>query len=813
MVFVSGRLLSICLALILLAVVCPSPNAGDGNLDPRLAYLMRTREALGTGEPADLLRNHANSSIERVAEERRALRQVASASCLSVIERPFLAVSIRFFTPPEGALLSQLQSAGVRFADHGEGPAGSRTVYPAEIGWDTLAELTQHPNIACISPAWRINAEPPLANSRPQVQADHVWAMLDELDRPVTGKGRLIADFDTGVNYFHPALFFADGDTVQWIDQDFSGDLSAGDAVDLNGNGTADAGEALRYEEAHGAEDYSNSADRYNPGFDWLYNDADDNGVRDYGISFGETQPGYGELLFITLDADGDDLLDVGEQLITLGTSKIRAVRGRDGSVAVRGTNLLTAELDYYGHGTQVSGIVCGGWAGINRMSGIAPGAEMIHGINDYASEAPFLIGLEGHLAWAATYQPDAFLIEDGEWVWEYMDGSSNTEIMLNEYAADQEIIAVVPAGNLATGGMHTHFSTVTTADMHVASNATVCWMTYLWQAETESDLAILVPTGQADNLALDGSTQLIGAYEVYSYLSVSSRGTHRIDIRIEHETPGESLNGNYSFLFVPEGGATLAVHGYYYDNHSSWYSASSWADVVLGYTVTWPATADSAVSVAAYTPQGDAGICSYSGWGPRIDEAPAVHITAPGSVVTSLHPFNQGEYVNFGGTSSAGPHVAGAVALMRQLIPDMDSGRFRVWLTLGAGQDAYTDNPDRWGAGKLRIFDAVSSVSAVEGLEGRGTRDLSIAAFPNPTWGEAAIHFRSPVAGDAQIQLLDLQGRVTRHWRVHPSHARGRTLWWDGTDQNGIALPAGVYYLRALQGDVEAAQRLVLLR
>lgn len=813
MVFVAGRLLPVCLALLLVAVACPSPQAGDGNLDPRLSYLLGAREALGTGEPADLLRNYADPSVENVTHERRALGQVASAACLRAIQRPSLAVSIRFVTPPEEALFTQLRSAGVEFADYGKGPAGSGTVYPAEVRWESLAELAEHPAVACISPAWRINAEPPLANSRPQVQADQVWTILDELDRPVTGEGRLIADFDTGVNYFHPALFFADGDTAQWIDQDSSGDLSEGDAVDLNGNGSADAGETLRYDEAEGAEAYGNSAGRFNPEFDWLYNDANDNGAREYGASFGEAQPGYGELLFVALDSDGDDLLDVGEQLIALGTSKIRAVRGRDGSVAVRGSNLLTAELDYYGHGTQVSGIVCGGWAGINRMSGIAPGAEMIHGINDYASEAPFLVGLEDHLAWAATYQPDAFLIEDGEWVWEYLDGSSNTEIMLNEYASDPGIIAVVPAGNLATGGMHTLFSTLTTGDLHVASSATVCWTTFLWRETNESELAMLVPTGQADYLALDGSTQMIGAYEIYSYLSTSTRGTHRIDIRIEHETPGTSLNGHYSFLFVPEGSTTLAVHGYFYDNHSSWYSASSWAEVVMENTVTWPATADSAVSVAAYIPQGDAGICSYSGWGPRIDGEPDVHITAPGSVVTSLHPFYQGEYVNFGGTSGAGPHVAGAVALMRQLIPEMDSGRFRVWLSLGAGQDGYTDDPDRWGAGKLRIFDALSSVSGADGNDGPAKPDITVAVFPNPSWGGTSIHFGSPAAGSAQIQLLDVQGRVARNWQVRPSQSPGWTAWWDGSDREGIALPAGVYYVRALQGDREITRRLVLLR
>ena len=784
-------------------------------LDPRLVFLQDARRQFERQTAGDLLRGFGDLAPSEVADRRMMMEQQATALALRIAAHDSFMGSLRFSAAPEPGLLAHLESLGVRFSRYDEAPAGSRTVYPAEIPWASLPSLQSEETIISIAPAWRVAFEKPLAVSRPQVQADAVWELLDGQGRAVTGRGSLIADLDTGVNYFHPALFHADGDTLDWIDVDASGGLTPGDAVDLNRNGAADAGEALRYVEASGAEAHGNDPARYNPRFDWLYNDANDNGERDYGAEFGESQPGYGEWLFVVPDPNANDRLDPGERLLTLATSKVRAIRGRDGSIAVRDENLLEAELDYYGHGTQVSGILCGGWPGINRMTGIAPEAELLHGINDYADEPPFLLGLEDHLAWAATYDPDAFLVEDGEWVWEYLDGSSNAEIMLGEYAADQDILAIVPAGNLTTGGMHTRFQTTEEARVHIASYATVAWITLLWTDPCDSAQILLeVPGGPAAYLPLNGSTVPIGDYEVYSYLSISPRGTGRVDLRLEHEAPETPLDGVYSILCEPAGGVVLDVHGYFYDNHSGWYSASSWEEVHLDYTVTWPATADSAVSVTAYNPDGDGDINVFSGWGPRIDERPNVDIAAPGSTVISIHPFYWDQYCSFGGTSSAGPHVAGAVALLRQIAPAMDSGLFRTWIRTGAQIDQYTDDPNRWGAGKLRVFDAFDTIAGWEDpVVDAPTHGLHVSAGPNPVWGRATVRYRLPGQGPARLSVLDLQGRVLRSWQVENDPSPVGTVTWDTRDERGRPLPAGIYLFRLVQEDAVATQRLAVLR
>src|SRR3989304_1254878 len=62
-------------------------------------------------------------------------------------------------------------------------------------------------------------------------------------------------------------------------------------------------------------------------------------------------------------------------------------------------------------------------------------------------------------------------------------------------------------------------------------------------------------------------------------------------------------------------------------------------------------------------------------GRGPRVDGARKVDIAAPGNFdvfsIVSKDTFRpQGAYEWFGGTSAAGPHVAGAVAVLLQSAP-----------------------------------------------------------------------------------------------------------------------------------------------
>ena len=712
--------------------------------------------------------------------------------------------SIRFVARPSAADFERLVAMGVRFIDHGDGPLGSRTVFAASIPWIALEALQADPAIARIEAAWRPGAPPPLVDSRPQIETELAWAQEDGMGDPLTGKGVVVCDIDTGVWYYQHNFFKLGEERFDWLDLDLSGGLSAGDAVDLDDDGLAGADEDLRFIEADGVATYGNGPG-FDAEFDWLYNDANANAQRDVGPpDFGENDPCYGERLFIVDDLDGDGVLDPGEELMALAGSKIRAIYNKDGSVHTRGVDLLQSESDDWGHGTQVSGIFGGGWADRHAMTGIAPGVESLHVNFDFFSEPPFLMPIEAGLAWSVAEGADIVLIEDGEWIWEYMDGSSNLETMMNEMAADQDVIFIVPAGNLATGHMHAQFSgdvTLTAVGSHVI------WMDFLWSEPQKPQLTLTPPGGAGIVIPNDGSTVSDQGYDIYGLITISDRGTRRWDLRIE-QGGGGGLDGDWQFHFS----LPMPMHAYFVDDVSGWYSASSWSAETMQHTVTWPATADSAISVAAYNPAADGDINSFSGWGPRIDGRPSVDIAAPGSTVYTCRSWGLGQYTAFGGTSSAGPHVAGAAALLRQLFPSMDNGLCRALLRAGAGTDEHTGDPDRWGAGKLRIAGAIAAtIDHVSELP--EPSPLALTAHPNPFNPVTTLHFTLPSAGTADVRIFTVDGRQVWSRRLTAGEPGTVDLRWNGTDARGRALPSGLYFAHVRQGDHVDAVSMTLLK
>ena len=138
--------------------------------------------------------------------------------------------------------------------------------------------------------------------------------------------------------------------------------------------------------------------------------------------------------------------------------------------------------------------------------------------------------------------------------------------------------------------------------------------------------------------------------------------------------------------------------------------------------TLCHPATTDSCISVAAFgaaTDYWDGEAIGerhrYSSVGPRIGGGKTIDVAAPADPfvpspladVADDSP-NDPPYGLFSGTSGAGPHVAAAAVLLKQLNPDADGDEVRQQLRDGArvdefvAADADTFPDDAWGYGKL---------------------------------------------------------------------------------------------------------------
>lgn len=730
----------------------------------------------------------------------------------------YFTASLRFQQPPSSDLLKQIETLGVGFLKKDGQFLGSRTIYPVELNWEQVSALSQQPEIVSIQPSWRPMRRPPLDVSRPQVQADSVWSRVDPNGSPITGKGVLIADFDTGVDFFHPMLFFADGDTLNWIDVNGNNLFDPGiDAVDINKNSAADAGEILRYRELS----YSGSGNTsgvYDTHLDFLYNDANNNGQRDYGVSSGFTEqsPTYGEQWFITLDVTHDKRLSVGEKLVGLKTSKIRAIRETDGTVRRRGVDLIYANPDngpYGGHGTSVAGIAIGGIAGVHKAAGIAPGAEMIFASIDYNNSPRFFTSLPAMIAWAQSEGAKVMLYEDGEWAWEYLDGSSNEEIMINEMA-QAGIVQVVPAGNL-TGGYMQKTIVLNPGDSVAATfngnSASTIWPSLRWAGDTQ-DVRIYLRVGASAVtwLPCNGSTISIGGKNVYSNIGVSSRGTAMAILHI-----ASASATTYTFYLVNRSATQKRVEGMLADNGFSWSGLARWVSPSETNTMTWPSTADSAIGVGAYkNKMSDTDINSFSGRGVRMDNTSTLVVAAPGSTVYSIA--RNVSYTAFGGTSAAGPHVAGAAALLLQADPSLGHAGVKALLKKGALADGFTGQVPNttWGYGKLRILNSLLTLISVHPVATSQPQFFVLHPnFPNPFNPSTTIRYELPAGSPVRLSIYNVLGQEIRTLVNSPHNAGLYTVVWDGRNHSGERVPSGLYLYRLVTSQNTMTRKMLLIK
>ena len=82
-------------------------------------------------------------------------------------------------------------------------------------------------------------------------------------------------------------------------------------------------------------------------------------------------------------------------------------------------------------------------------------------------------------------------------------------------------------------------------------------------------------------------------------------------------------------------------------------------------------------------------------------------------------------------------------------------------------------------------------------GVGDSGPARLALARpMPNPARAQTTLHFSLPAAGEARLELVDVTGR--RVWIRHETLAAGAHAWsWDGHDEAGRALGAGLYLVR----------------
>jgi hypothetical protein len=116
---------------------------------------------------------------------------------------------------------------------------------------------------------------------------------------------------------------------------------------------------------------------------------------------------------------------------------------------------------------------------------------------------------------------------------------------------------------------------------------------------------------------------------------------------------------------------------------------------------------------------------------------------------------------------------------------------RFRFFSdNTGVGPGWYIDDVALDDGEVQHVVDLVPSVVGASGVR------LS-APLPNPSLELTSIAFRLADAADIRLTVCDAQGRCVRTLWNGPAAAGDHVLAWDGSNANGTAMPAGIYYVR----------------
>jgi hypothetical protein len=182
------------------------------------------------------------------------------------------------------------------------------------------------------------------------------------------------------------------------------------------------------------------------------------------------------------------------------------------------------------------------------------------------------------------------------------------------------------------------------------------------------------------------------------------------------------------------------------------------------------------------------------------------------------------------------GQYASGTATLHWAMNPAADLAEYRLYrgsaadfmpgpanLVTAQPDTGYVDAAGTPSYYKLCAVDVHGNVSGFSTLLPSGTVGvvgpaLPRAVFlappaPNPAHGATALRFGLPREARVELALYDQQGRRVRSLLAGVQPAGERTIAWDGCDESGRVLPAGLYFVRLTTEGRTLVSRLAVIR
>ena len=83
----------------------------------------------------------------------------------------------------------------------------------------------------------------------------------------------------------------------------------------------------------------------------------------------------------------------------------------------------------------------------------------------------------------------------------------------------------------------------------------------------------------------------------------------------------------------------------------------------------------------------------------------------------------------------------------------------------------------------------------------------------PNPFVSSTTLRFELPESGPARLSVYDISGRVVRTLADGQTAMGAHAVRWNGTDDHGQPLPAGIYFARLDALGKTQVRRMVLMK
>jgi flagellar hook capping protein FlgD len=203
--------------------------------------------------------------------------------------------------------------------------------------------------------------------------------------------------------------------------------------------------------------------------------------------------------------------------------------------------------------------------------------------------------------------------------------------------------------------------------------------------------------------------------------------------------------------------------------------------------------------TVAAFTvPPGNSFVLTDLDWSPTVgatgDFVTTVAVYSTGSVVRWLRPGTTGGGLLF----YPGFHnTTGIVFDSGTTFSVSTSSTLPAWIQWGASWSGYL---------------VPAAVGAVEPGES-ADKGMAMRAVPNPALDRAAFRFHLHAPGAVVLAVFGVDGRHVRTLHEGVLAQGDHAFTWDGLDDSGHRVPAGLYYAQLASGQGQEVKRLTLIR